>query len=440
MSPEASTPERSPADPGLPPVVPPSGKAFLQLIGVPFLIVVGVVVVILLFTGLGKWFLNLGSTDPQAYLRRLDDGNTEVRWRAASDLVQVLLRDNTLASDPDFALELTARLEQARKDGARAEADAAERLPDLPKEEARKVRKELEDHRNLIMFLTACLGNVCVPTGVPELKEMALQRKGAEWQELAERRRRALWALANLGENLKRYDALPEERKDFIEARLEHAVEAGRHAVWARPTLEYLEKRRAGKPDTMGVADALIACAGDREFFAVREMSALAMNFWWGTADEDARMERALVELTHDDGAGEYRLDEARDEYLAKNPDQTRARSKESGFEIRVNANIALARRGSPQVRLDLFETMLEPEGLRKTLVLVKKDGGEVPNEAMVVQTVVHSLKALEVLHKRRPEMDLSALRPAVLDLSASDNASIRSEAETVLVSMKDEG
>jgi hypothetical protein len=430
MDSNISTTPRSQPDPGLPPVIPPSGQAFLQLIAVPFLIVVGVVLFILVLWYLGGKMLGIpGSGDPQAYLHKLDDSNEEVRWRAASDLAQVLLRDEQLASDARFGLELAARLDKARRDAEQAEKEAATQLDSLSAAEGKAQRKKLEARRNLRMFLTACLGNVTVPVGVPVLKTLALDDSGAEWRELAQRRRQALWALANLGQNLQKYDDFSEERQDAIDSALEQAMADGLHSEWARQTLEYLERRREGKQNTMGVADTLVQCAQDREYMAVREMAAYAMNFWWGSAEEDARLEEALVQLSHDNGDGEERLDQLRDEDLQGNAQQSRSRVKRPGFEVQANATIALARRGSPQVRLDLLELMLDLDRLGKIQVLVNRDGSEQPDQVTAIQTVLHTLKAVELLHKRRPEMDLDRLRPAIDQLTQHDNEALRTQA-----------
>src|SRR5690242_949874 len=101
--------------PGLPTVTPPSGGMFFRLFGVPALIVGGLVLLLIvgqpLIGKFSQYFFGRtwGSASPEQFLRDLDNSNKEVRWRAASDLVQVLLRDDNLASDSDFALQLVKR-------------------------------------------------------------------------------------------------------------------------------------------------------------------------------------------------------------------------------------------------------------------------------------------------------------------------------------------
>src|SRR5260370_36710703 len=93
---------------GLPTVAPPSGKFIIQLFLVPGLIVTFAMVLV---WGFG-WLVGVSYTAEQ-FLKDLHNPNTEVRWRRASDLAQVLPRDKTLASNPPFALELAELLQQA---------------------------------------------------------------------------------------------------------------------------------------------------------------------------------------------------------------------------------------------------------------------------------------------------------------------------------------
>src|ERR1043166_3099305 len=89
-------------DPGLPPVTPPSARIILRDFLVPGLIVVLLVGLFLLGQPLAAW-LRARRPDHSAreYLNDLDNSNPDIRWRAAGDLAQVLLRDDRLAADPD---------------------------------------------------------------------------------------------------------------------------------------------------------------------------------------------------------------------------------------------------------------------------------------------------------------------------------------------------
>lgn len=102
-----------------------------------------------------------------------------------------------------------------------------------------------------------------------------------------------------------------------------------------------------------------------------------------------------------------------------------------AGWEVRYNATLALARRGSPAVknRLDVLAEMLDEQQQRQNFRGTGKNGAEVPNEAEVFQTLSSTLKAVAELHRRRPDLDLSELYPAVRKLTGADNAVLRGEA-----------
>src|SRR5262245_24114709 len=249
------TPPPTPPRPGLPPVQPPSGQMILRLFLVPALIVGVLVVLFLVGPRLSSWVGGLvgrsggDNRSAEQFLRDLDSSNPEVRWRAASDLAQVLLRNDELAANVDFALELAERLQKSLDDSAAAEKKLA-----AGQEEGGKEQKQLEHERKYSIFLAACLGNVRVPVGVTLLKRLAVQEGGMEPEALAERRRLAVFALANLGENLRRLDGLPAGVRAGVEEQLEEAGRAGRRPAWTKPALEQLRQRGRGKADTMGVA------------------------------------------------------------------------------------------------------------------------------------------------------------------------------------------
>jgi hypothetical protein len=422
-----------PPSPGLPTVTPPSGLMVLRLFVVPAAIVGVLVLLFLAGPTLYDWIGRLagrpsGETrTAEQFLRDLDNSNAEVRWRAASDLGQVLLRDPKLASDARFALKLGDRLQQALAASAAAEESYAKRVGSLPADEARKELQKLESERSYVQYLTACLGNFMVPVGAPLLKELALRQEGQTAEALAERRRQALWALANLGQNLNRFDELPAERRDEVLKDLESAVEQGDHVTWCRAALEHLRDRRSARPNALGVDRVLETCAAAEDPM-LRELAALAMNFWYGSDAENARMNKALLRLTADDGRGEDRLAQ-----LVEKDDSvpTRSVTTKPGFKVQANAVIALARRGCPEVPLNLLEMMLSPDELRRTFVLQPKKGGpDRPDEGLVNLTVINALKAVVELHKKSPKLDLSGLRPAVEKLAQDNNPAVQVEAK----------
>src|SRR4051794_27958264 len=187
------TPNPPPADPGLPPVEPPSAQLMIRLFLVPGLIVAGLV---LLFLA-GPWLYGvvmtaMGSAPADSrsaaeFLRQIDSPNPDIRYRAASDLAQVLLRKVELASDPGFALDLADRLDDALTRTADDEKALAAKYDRLETGERLREVKKLEADRNLVIYLAAALGNCVVPAGAPLLTRMAAQEGGMEPVALAER-------------------------------------------------------------------------------------------------------------------------------------------------------------------------------------------------------------------------------------------------------------
>jgi hypothetical protein len=319
----------SPGQPaqGLPPVKPPSGRFILQLFLIPGLIVAGLVL-LFVFGGLA-W---IGTSSPESFLSRLDSNNPDIRWRAANELAQVLKRPESLelASDPKFALDIADRLEAALTELTEQEYKSKKVLdkklveiqldPNL-KNEDKEQRKEKErtaagrklaPQRNLALYLISCLGDFTIPVGVPLLGEVAMNNQGFEPKGLILKRRRAVWALANLGDNVQRHyfgkNAKPEdkvlsnEQKAAILAQLKkEAAGDGNRAKWARTTYGILEKLHPS-----GVDKALEICAlGQRrkikpaDDIFLRELVALALNFWDGD-----RVEPTLLQLARDNGHG----------------------------------------------------------------------------------------------------------------------------------------
>jgi hypothetical protein len=424
MSITPASPNQPTPGPGLPPVAPPSGRFVVQLFLVPALIVILLVGVAWSFHFL--FGLVFGSPSPDQYLKKLDDPNAEVRWRTAADLAQVLLRDDHLAADSDFALKLADRLDKAHERSKEPEKKFAERLPTLSADDAERERKKLEDERNYVQYLSASLGNFMVPVGVPVLQELATQSTGMEPKALALQRRQAVWALAILGEKCKQFDKLPPAEQDHIIARLDDAAERREHAEWAEAARDYLMGRQAGKPTTMGVDKTMETCAASPEPF-VRELAAFALNFWSGTDEENRRIEKTLEALSNDKGEGED--EQARE--AGEDPNSaTVAVTKKPGRKVCYNATIALARRGSDKTRVDMLEEMLDEDQLRDLFVLRAKDGREQPDQDLVTNTEMNALKAVAEMHRRNPKLATQGLRDAVNKLTSDKNAAVAKEAQ----------
>lgn len=282
-----------PEQPALPPVVAPSGRFIAQLFLVPGLIVASAIVVLLGFSWLAG-----GNRTPEAFLRDLESSNPDIRWRTASDLAQVLRRDPGLASNADFGLKLATILKQSLGELERAEASQAAAGAQSAEATARE-RKESQARQAYVQYLIASLGNLMTPAGAPLLGDIARKSGSRDPKTDAIMRRQALWALAALGDNLQKFSTLPEEQQDATRRQLEQALNgAGDSGEWARRSLNYLQKS-----GPLGAIDSLVACSRDDDPF-LRKEAALALSFWFGTAEENQKAEAALVTLAQDDGHG----------------------------------------------------------------------------------------------------------------------------------------
>jgi hypothetical protein len=300
------TPSANGAAPaGLPPVTPPSGRFIAQLFLVPGMIVLMAVLIILAIN-----YLFVGGYTPAYFLGKLDSDNADIRWRGASDLAQWIKRKESqqLKTDTTFALDLAERLRAALDDLKKTEADTRPKIADLSPTEQDKAWRKLAAQRNYVDFLTSALGDFYIPVGVPLLCEMITQETAADVQGNTMRRRRAIWALANLGANTKAFaQDLKEPQQQTILADL-HLASGGddpRRAGWARTALFYLEAGAPPPGDVVLVDRALAQAAGSQDRY-LREHVAMALNFWDGD-----QVEPTLLRLARDDGFGTLiRVDE----------------------------------------------------------------------------------------------------------------------------------
>ncbi len=302
----------------------------------------------------------------------------------------------------------------------------AQKLRRQPKTELVGEDKALEPARDHVLYLGSCLGNLTLPVGAPILSRIAMTPDDAETNVITRRRWQALWALANLGDNLKRFQRLILARQDIVLSELKaEAAAAGQRAEWARAALDYLEGPHHNQLGGLGVDKALVSCAEDRNPF-LREIAAFALNFWEGDATERGRLEQVLAKLAVDSGQGEERLSELREE---ENKTQETL-TKVPGLKIRYNATVALARRGSDQARVDVLQDMLNEPLQQQNFVLKRKNGAEVPDEATARVTVATALQAVAELHRKNPERDLSRLYRAIEEIAEGKNAVLQAEAE----------
>src|SRR5262249_28909752 len=195
---------------GLPAVVPPSGKFIAQLFLVPFLIVTLVVCFLITI----NWLVG-GARSPKDFLDKLDSGNPEVRWRGAEELAQYLQREESLAANPSFALELCDRLQGADKELKVQEKELDESRKQQPDASSldRKT-KAFQQTENYVLYLSSCVASSIIPVGAPLLGSMAASSGGGDAEYATQRRRWAMWNLAKLGDNVNRFDKLKPELQD----------------------------------------------------------------------------------------------------------------------------------------------------------------------------------------------------------------------------------
>ncbi len=453
MQPQSPSPP--PGARSLPPVTPPTGKFIVQLFLVPGLIVAVIVGLLLLV-----YWLFGGPRSPESFLRKLDDPNPEVRWRAAADLSQVLPRDPRLASNADFCLELTRRLVHAVRDSTPDEKLFLEKFPQLAQEyelsneevrkEAQKERAKLEPKRNYVQFLTASLGNFLVPTAAPVLGWMAEDRFPAgddgpwitepkpplELRALTLRRRGAIFALANLGDNLRKFDRLPAIEQNLILEQMRKLDETAQNQAkkWNHAALECLEKRKAGQFTTMDVDQSLIQAANSEDP-VTREFAAYALGFWKGNATQNQRMDEALVKLASDDGRGRDEINK----FQGEEPGKTREVLRQPGLLIQINATHSLLRQGSDKVRTSKVKELLDEKQLGEDIQIEKIGGQEgsrgkrQPNQSKASMTVVGTLRALREYYRQKPADSLPGVEDQVKKLTTSDNPDIQQAARQVV-------
>jgi hypothetical protein len=190
--------------------------------------------------------------------------------------------------------------------------------------------KDMRDKRKNVQFLIPCVGSLILPTGAPVLCEILLagrpeaaakepdragqsspRQKWTDEKGLILLRRDTAWSLANLGDNLKRLQKLPPEQLAAIVGQLETEAAAGESSDRkraAQQTLEYVRAVQDNKqPGGLGVIGALAHVAGENDEESdrfLRELVALAFNFWNGTEAEEKVIEATLKNLSFDAGKG----------------------------------------------------------------------------------------------------------------------------------------
>jgi hypothetical protein len=119
------------------------------------------------------------------------------------------------------------------------------------------------------------------------------------------------------------------------------------------------------------------------------------------------------------------------------------------GWQIRYNATLSLAIKGSKKVPLDILQEMLDENVQLKNFRLKKKSGPDVADETAARQTVLNTLKAIVEWHKKldvakayassdEDKKDLEKVYAAIDHLAdKSPNPVLRTEAERTRILLK---
>jgi hypothetical protein len=283
-------------------VTPPSGRFIAQLFLVPGMIVLVAVLIIL-----GINYLFIGGYTPEYFLGKLDSDNADIRWRGASDLAQHIKRPESkhLKADVVFALDLADRLRTALDDLDQTEQALAAKIAKLPQADREKEWSKLtpKKKRDYVEFLAAALGDFYVPVGVPLLCDIVQREEAPDPLSNTMRRRRAIWALSNLGAHVQAFTkelSVEQQAKAIQQLQDELAAPQSERRSDARTALHYLDKTKvpAHEPGLVLVDHVLADCAKSQDRF-LRVQVAMAFNFWDGD-----RTEETLVRLARDDGFG----------------------------------------------------------------------------------------------------------------------------------------
>lgn len=111
-----------------------------------------------------------------------------------------------------------------------------------------------------------------------------------------------------------------------------------------------------------------------------------------------------------------------------------------TGWEVRYNAALALAHRGSdklsdPAVQ-ELFREMLDEDQQLRNFRIKRKDGSEAPDPVAARGTVLGAMKALKDAKEKRPAFELTPFKPELEKLQRSTTTNIARAAQALLNSI----
>jgi hypothetical protein len=111
-----------------------------------------------------------------------------------------------------------------------------------------------------------------------------------------------------------------------------------------------------------------------------------------------------------------------------------------TGREVRYNAVLALAHRGSPRIKDDgvwdvLLDMLDENQQLANYTPRTGKARG-VADETAARTTVISGLQAVQELHRKQSQLDLSGLKEPIEKLTHSSNATVSVHARQALAAL----
>jgi hypothetical protein len=111
-----------------------------------------------------------------------------------------------------------------------------------------------------------------------------------------------------------------------------------------------------------------------------------------------------------------------------------------AGWEVRYNAVLALARRGSPHVKdpevWDMLLEMLDEDQQLRNFRTKTDDGREVVDDNGARTAVIGALQAVQDLHRKQPQTDLSGIKPAIEKLEHGANPTVALQAKQALLAL----
>jgi hypothetical protein len=111
-----------------------------------------------------------------------------------------------------------------------------------------------------------------------------------------------------------------------------------------------------------------------------------------------------------------------------------------TGWEVRYNAALALTRRGSPHVKdpevWDTLLEMLDEDQQLRNFRTKTDDGRDIVDDNGARTAVIGALQAVQDLHRKQPQLDVSPLKAPIEKLTHSSNPTVTLQAKQALLAL----